>query len=61
MTADDVAITWKTPAVTAATVRDSTGIYDVRQTSSSGWTCTCPDQYGCAHVAAVRQLTEAND
>jgi hypothetical protein len=52
-----VVIRWRTPGVTAASVRDADGIFDVRWTSSTGWDCSCPEEFACHHVAAVRQLT----
>jgi len=58
VTADDVVISWKTPGVVSATVRDDRGVWDVRWSASTGWSCTCAEP-GCAHAAAVRQLTQA--
>ena len=46
-----------TERTTIARVRDDRGIFDVTRGSASGWSCTC-SEYGCVHVAAVRQVTK---
>ena len=56
---DDVLIRWRTHGVIAGSVRDAQGIFDVHWASSTGWVCSCSDEYGCHHVAALRQLTDA--
>lgn len=58
-TTDDVQILRRTPDVIAASVRDGSGVWDVRWASSAGgWSCTCNEAGGrCAHVLAVEQLT----
>ena len=57
-----VLVTWRTPGVIAASVRDAAGILDVRWSRLAGWSCSgCPDEHRCHHVAAVRQLTDRGD
>lgn len=53
----EVAITWRTPGVIAGRARDERGIVDVAWTVSTGWRCSCAGEL-CAHVAAVRRLTD---
>ncbi len=49
-----------TERTTIARVRDDDGIFEVTRTSATGrWSCTCSDGYGCVHVRAVVQTTEA--
>jgi hypothetical protein len=56
---DDIRITWRTPGVIGAVVRDPVaGVVEVRWSSSTGWICSCPDGESCAHVLAVAQLTD---
>ncbi len=46
-----------TERTVVARVRDDRGVWDVtRGSATGGWFCTC-GEYGCAHVAAVRQVT----
>lgn len=52
----EVVICWRTPGVVSASVRDSAGVWDVRWTTSQGWTCSCPEPC-CCHVSAVKALT----
>jgi len=58
MTDDDVVITWRTPGVICASVRDDRGVVDVRWSGSTGWSCSCGD-LACHHIEAVRQTTRA--
>jgi hypothetical protein len=59
MPPDDVCVRWKTPSLISASVRDAAaGIVDIRWTGYGGWSCSCRDEC-CAHISAVRQITEA--
>jgi hypothetical protein len=55
LAAGDVRISWRTPTMTSARVRDS-GIYDVTWQRLKGWNCTCKADE-CAHVSAVVMVT----
>ena len=51
-----VKVLWVTPGVVLTRIRAVDGIWDVSFNRLQGWSCTCR-MLGCAHVAAVQQLT----
>lgn len=50
---NDVIVRYRTAEVIDAVVRDVIGIFDVRWSTFTSWTCSCNDDT-CGHVAAVR-------
>ena len=50
---DEIVIRWRSDRALAASVRDSNGVHDVVFTAD-GWSCSCGEDYGCAHVLAVK-------
>jgi hypothetical protein len=55
---DEVCIRWSSASALAASVRDSAGVHDVTFTAD-GWSCSCPEPYGCTHVLAVKGIAAA--
>ncbi len=56
LAAGNVRISWRTPSMTSARVRDASGIRDVRWERLRGWHCSClADE--CAHISAVLMVT----
>ncbi len=56
LAAGNVRISWRTPSMTSARVRDAGGIFDVSWQRLRGWHCSClADE--CAHVSAVLMVT----
>lgn len=54
---DAVTIRWRSDRALAESVRDANGIHDVTWSAlTNGWSCSCPEPYGCAHILAVRAI-----
>ena len=51
----EVRISWRTPAVVSATVRDTRGLSDVRLAAHT-WSCSCGAEMPCVHVELVREV-----
>jgi hypothetical protein len=55
---DSVVIVWRSHTALSASVRDNTGIYDIRWTVD-GWDCTCPEEpRPCRHQLAVQAIAK---